>query len=648
VPHSTKRGEATDEKGRQDLVWCHLKPHLAYVRLARHSHINKSLAALGDVIKALAKSSRLSTAPSSFVPYRNSTLTYLLKESLGGNSVTVMIATVSPSLDHFDETFSTLKYAERAKRMVNHVKMNSETIEVGSTHAEIQKLREEVQRLRSEKEEMMRALTDTPARTLQQHNQSQIDNIESQITEAVSAASEMATSHAQFRPAIRQHHDTPAPVPCSSNTVTKINQSVPTLPENIPTLVNLNPDPMFSEKIKYPIPSGVATIGSNASNDVVLRSASVAPHHCVVSYEKRTGLLMLANFEGNETYVNGKRIEATGSNIADGMRISPTLRARNTTTVTLQHGFRLCFGSSGTHVFRLEFVTSESDEKRVKADYEFAREEMRMVKKEEFRSSQHHNELQRGDQSLARNQLSPDDQLPEEFEDMFNSMTPPPHSDASSATVDNNQILYTHPHNIQNEDVVINSIASKLDTFASQLDALTEDDQNLQNSMMKLSKSQSSNARHQNSDHASPFSVCGYNPAVIEAVHATSNNNVSHTESEMEFLEYEKFLEARLSPHSDNTARSESTVVLNAEGRGAEATDELSESFAMKSRAALESLKREIEEDEFDKAIDDVFNSAPTPPPIEKPVRVTETETKREAAKLRLRNRQRTSAMKHS
>ena len=652
------------------------------------SHINKSLAALGDVIKALAKAGKAQTAPtSSFVPYRNSTLTYLLKESLGGNSVTVMIATVSPSLDHFEETLSTLKYAERAKKMVNHVKMNSSTTQmVPSTHAEIQKLRSEVERLRNEKEEMIRAFTDTPARGLSDwRNQGQIDDIDIQIAEALSCAEEAATPHVHANKRGGQvserrehsHQDTPAPLQHTARNVAQnVHKmaigSLPTLPENAPTLVNLNPDPMFTEKIKYPIPSGVATVGSDPSNDVVLASASVAPHHCVVSYEKRTGLLMLANFEGSETYVNGRMIEAVGNDVADGMRLSPNHARRSATSVTLQHGFRLCFGSSGTHVFRLEFVTNEADERRVKADYEFAREEMRLVQNEEIRAGekadtatdqahgfegsrrppqhyQHHH---------AQQSHSADDELPQEFEDMFNSMTPPPPSEASSATFDqNNQNFYTHPHNIQNEDIVINSIASKLDNFASQLDELSQDDEKLQNSLKKLASVPISDDRHQHTSHSSPFSVYGYNPASVKALkttqsrHTPSKTNASHTESELEFLEYERALTDRLSPHSD------STVVLNAEG-GEIAVDgnnkeELSESFAIQSRAALESLRREIqaeeeeaergdeeEEDEFDAAINDVFNSAPEQTPAQAiTTQLTATEKKREAARQRLRSR---------
>ena len=80
---------------------------------------------LGDVIKCLGdhgrKNTGMSEKPSTsqnYVPYRNSTLTMLLKESLGGNAYTVMLSCVSPSSYDYEETLSTLKYADRAKRCV--------------------------------------------------------------------------------------------------------------------------------------------------------------------------------------------------------------------------------------------------------------------------------------------------------------------------------------------------------------------------------------------------------------------------------------------------------------------------------------------------------------------------------------------------
>ncbi|KAL0248428.1 hypothetical protein GEMRC1_003664 [Eukaryota sp. GEM-RC1] len=81
-------------------------------RLTEGACINKSLLALGSCINELVKGKS-----KSHVPYRNSKLTRLLKDSLGGNCKTVMISNISPSFDSFDDTHNTLKYANRAKNI---------------------------------------------------------------------------------------------------------------------------------------------------------------------------------------------------------------------------------------------------------------------------------------------------------------------------------------------------------------------------------------------------------------------------------------------------------------------------------------------------------------------------------------------------
>jgi hypothetical protein len=78
------------------------------VRLAEGASINRSLTTLGMVITALGKQSKDPSA-STHVPYRDSALTWLLKGALGGNSKTLMIATLSPSQEHYEESISTLR-----------------------------------------------------------------------------------------------------------------------------------------------------------------------------------------------------------------------------------------------------------------------------------------------------------------------------------------------------------------------------------------------------------------------------------------------------------------------------------------------------------------------------------------------------------
>ena len=97
---------------------------------------------LGLVISKLAESK---TKSDKFIPYRDSTLTWLLKDNLGGNSRTVMMATVSPAADNYDETLSTLRYADRAKKIVTHAVINEDP-----NAKIIRELRAEVESLRAQ------------------------------------------------------------------------------------------------------------------------------------------------------------------------------------------------------------------------------------------------------------------------------------------------------------------------------------------------------------------------------------------------------------------------------------------------------------------------------------------------------------------
>ncbi|XP_069008807.1 uncharacterized protein stard9 isoform X2 [Embiotoca jacksoni] len=151
-------------------------PHYCRDRLTEGSNINKSLVTLGIVISALAQNSQMSSSCQSinsvasegdgstvgshssslsgggggggrrhcFIPYRDSVLTWLLKDSLGGNSKTIMIATVSPSGNGYNETLSTLRYAAHARNIVNKPRVNED-----ASVRLIRELREEIDRLKS-------------------------------------------------------------------------------------------------------------------------------------------------------------------------------------------------------------------------------------------------------------------------------------------------------------------------------------------------------------------------------------------------------------------------------------------------------------------------------------------------------------------
>jgi len=149
-------------------------------RLKEGSNINKSLSALGNVINALSSMAR--GGKKVFVPYRNSKLTRVLQESLGGNSLCTMVAAVSPSSANADETLSTLNYARRAK-----------TIKVTATKNEeasvIKKLEEEIEALRQKLTQEAGKVTQVSVglkeqQELESKHQAQIELLNSFITQS--------------------------------------------------------------------------------------------------------------------------------------------------------------------------------------------------------------------------------------------------------------------------------------------------------------------------------------------------------------------------------------------------------------------------------------------------------------------------------
>ncbi|XP_026010239.1 kinesin-like protein KIF1B isoform X18 [Astatotilapia calliptera] len=122
-------------------------------RLKEGANINKSLTTLGKVISALAEvdnctSKSKKKKKSDFIPYRDSVLTWLLRENLGGNSRTAMVAALSPADINYDETLSTLRYADRAK----NIKCNA-VINEDPNNKLVRDLKDEVARLK----ELLRA-----------------------------------------------------------------------------------------------------------------------------------------------------------------------------------------------------------------------------------------------------------------------------------------------------------------------------------------------------------------------------------------------------------------------------------------------------------------------------------------------------------
>lgn len=117
-------------------------------RLKEGGQINKSLTTLGRVIAALSDPKRLNPKgrrPREVVPYRDSVLTWLLKDSLGGNSKTAMVACIAPA--DYDETLSTLRYADQAKKIRTRASVNEDCMSAAQRDAQITEMAEQIRSL---------------------------------------------------------------------------------------------------------------------------------------------------------------------------------------------------------------------------------------------------------------------------------------------------------------------------------------------------------------------------------------------------------------------------------------------------------------------------------------------------------------------
>ncbi|XP_035511794.1 kinesin-like protein KIF1B isoform X3 [Morone saxatilis] len=330
-------------------------------RLKEGANINKSLTTLGKVISALAEVSK-KKKKTDFIPYRDSVLTWLLRENLGGNSRTAMVAALSPADINYDETLSTLRYADRAK----NIKCNA-VINEDPNNKLVRDLKDEVARLK----ELLRAqglgdildnlkdiqnnkhryliasenqrpghfstapigsLTASPSSgsLCSQVGLQSVTSIQERIMstpggeEAIERLKESEKIIAELNEtweeklrkteAIRMEREA-----LLAEMGVAIREDGGTLgvfsPKKTPHLVNLNEDPLMSECLLYYIKDGITRVGqadAERRQDIVLSGAHIKEEHCIFRSERNANgdvIVMLVPCEGSETYVNGKRVE---------------------------------------------------------------------------------------------------------------------------------------------------------------------------------------------------------------------------------------------------------------------------------------------------------------------------------------------------
>nr|XP_060630557.1 kinesin-like protein KIF14 [Anolis sagrei ordinatus] len=280
-------------------------------RLKEGVSINKSLLTLGKVISALSEQNQ--NKKKVFIPYRESVLTWLLKESLGGNSKTTMIATVSPAARNVEETLSTLRYAQQACYIVNIAKVNEDINAklIQDLKAEIEKLKLAQKNLQNVDPEKQRAYVQeiTSLRMKLHHQEREMAEMQRAWKEKLEQAEKK-----KFEETMELQ---------KAGITFKVDNS-------LPNLVNLSEDPQLSEMLLYMIKEGQTTVGRckpNSRHDIQLSGILIADDHCIIKHV--AGAVSIIPLEDAKTYVNGKCILGT---------------------TDLHHGDRIILG--GDHYFR--------------------------------------------------------------------------------------------------------------------------------------------------------------------------------------------------------------------------------------------------------------------------------------------------------
>ncbi|KAF9152455.1 kinesin-like protein Klp8 [Linnemannia schmuckeri] len=325
-------------------------------RLKEGANINKSLTTLGKVISALADASSASTTTlkkslkkpaEAFIPYRDSVLTWLLKDCLGGNSKTTIIAALSPADVNYDETLSTLRYADQAKRIKNKAVVNEDP-----NAKLIRELKEELLDLRSKLSiyDPSQAGSDlkspNSAVTIVDLHGNTRTLTKDQLQDEVKASEKiMAELNETWEEKLRKTQEIQQE---REKTLEELGISVDKghvgvhTPKKMPHLVNLNEDPLMSECLVYHLKPGKTLVGrleSSAPADIRLSGTNIHDAHCY--FENNNSKVTLYPGKSSMTMVNG-------------LRISKPKRLRS--------GFRVILGDY--HVFRFnhpEEVRRERD-----------------------------------------------------------------------------------------------------------------------------------------------------------------------------------------------------------------------------------------------------------------------------------------------
>ena len=265
-------------------------------RLKEGCNINKSLLILGNVINCLADKA-IGKNKNMLPPYRDSALTRILQNALGGNSKTVMICALSPASINYEETLSTLRYADRAKKIQNKAVINE------SEHDKmVRLLKEENQNLKKMLESLQKKLSGQGGVMGEDDKKAFLELKEEYEANQKMMGDMQKTFEEKLEEARKAEKESIG---------TQVNIS-------LPHLVVLNEDPQLSHKLKYPLDQPPVYVGrkhGNPTPQIVLSGIGIKPNHAIfIKDEKSDDIILKPNDKDakNHIFVNGKKITDEG------------------------------------------------------------------------------------------------------------------------------------------------------------------------------------------------------------------------------------------------------------------------------------------------------------------------------------------------
>ena len=261
-------------------------------RLKEGCNINKSLLVLGNVINTLADKA-LGKKKDVLPPYRDSALTRILQNALGGNSKTVMICALSPASMNYEETLSTLRYADRAKKIQNKAVVNE------SEHDKVVRLlREENNDLKKKIEELSKKLL---GGTVEDEDKEAFKELKAQYEETQKLCETMSKT---FSERLEEAKKADKELGIEKVDISK------------PHLIVLNEDPQLSHKLKYSLkelPIYVGRKHGNPEPKIKLSGIGIKQNHAIfVSGDKENEIILKPNEPDaiKFIYINGKKIKS--------------------------------------------------------------------------------------------------------------------------------------------------------------------------------------------------------------------------------------------------------------------------------------------------------------------------------------------------